>query len=140
MKRKSDIEDHLEEAFALHERGKGYGDIREHFSREGLSDELTGYLIRLLDDFVVEEEKISSRLRTARNMVVYGVLVLLVGMLIAYLFWSNGSLQGLYLALGLTPVAVGLAAIWTGYRKMLYWKNHRPEIDDAKLKLKRRFG
>jgi hypothetical protein len=136
----NDIDAYLDTAFELHDRGDGYAAIRKHFAGLGLEEEKIAYIIRLLDEFLLEEEKMRARARSGRNLLIFGTLTLLVGLLVVYLFWSNASLEGLYVALGMTPVVAGLAAMWTGLRQMRYWEKQQPEIDDAKLRLRRRFG
>ncbi len=128
----------LEEAFALQEKGHSYTSIRSHFKEKGLDDETIGYLIRLIDEFVIEEEKIEANIKSQRFRILFGILVMLIGLLISYLFYVNESLQGIYLVLAVIPLASGLGIIWTSYRQLLEWRNHQPEIDDSKLKLIRR--
>jgi len=133
-----DINKFLEEAFELQEQGNSYASIRAHFSERGLDADTISYLIRLVDEFIMEEEKISARIKSARFRMLYGVLVFLMGVLISYLFYTNDSFAGIYLAIALTPLVTGLVLVWIAYRQFRMWKNRQPEIDDSKLKLIKR--
>jgi hypothetical protein len=136
----AEINQYLEEAFKLQEQGSTYASIREYFSGKGLDDEAISYIIRLVDEFVMEEEKIAAQVKSARFRMIFGALVCLMGILITYLFYTNDSLGGIYLAIALTPLVAGLALVWMAYRQFRMWRNHQPEIDDSKLKLIKRLG
>ena len=135
-----EINQYLEEAFKLQEQGQPYASIREVFSEKGLDDDAISYLIRLVDEFVMEEEKIAANIKSARFRILFGVLVFLMGILITYLFYTNDSLNGIYLAIALTPLVAGLVLVWMAYRQYMMWRNRQPEIDDSKLKLIKRLG
>ena len=56
------IDQKLQEALELIDKGKTYTDIRKHFKDE-LSDEAISYIIRLADEFVIEENRIKGDIK-----------------------------------------------------------------------------
>ncbi|NJN25262.1 MAG: hypothetical protein HC819_04430 [Cyclobacteriaceae bacterium] len=68
------IEQKLQEALTLCEQGMSYLQIRQHFQQE-LSEENISYLIRLVDEFVIEEDRIRAEIKNRNSKFISGWLV-----------------------------------------------------------------
>lgn len=135
----SKLELYLQNALDLFDEGKSFSEIRSILSEESLDDELISYIIRLVDEFAVEQKKIEEKIRTAKLRVIFGGLVLGIGFLITYMFYLKNQLEGYFMIIAYTPIVLGLYLIWSGWKQSKKLGNFQPEIDDTKLKLKRRF-
>jgi hypothetical protein len=134
----SGLEEHLHLALDLFEKGKDFNEIRNVLADQGLDSEMISYVIRLVDEFAVEDKKVEEKIRTARLRLIFGVLVLGVGLLIAYMFYLREVLTGYYMIIAYTPIVAGAYLIWSGWKEKRRWINYQPEIDDTKFKLVRR--
>jgi hypothetical protein len=132
-----EIDQKLQEALKLNDEGKSYSDIRSHFQDE-LSAETISYLIRLVDEFVIEENKINENIKKARFKMYLGLAAFGVSTLLLYKFYVNGALSGAISLLAYLPMAFALYLLWKGYREEKILKKTSPEIDDSKMRMKRR--
>lgn len=132
-----DIDQQLQEALKLKDEGKSYSDIRTHFESE-LSSESISYLIRLVDEFVIEENRVNEEIKKANFKMYLGLLAFGVSAFLIYLFYINGDLHGVINLLAYLPMAFALYLLWKGYSEIKILKKTAPEIDDSKFKMKRR--
>jgi len=133
------LERYLQQALDYYDEGKDLSEIRALFSEEGLDPELISYILRLVDEFAVEEERNQEKIRSARLMMIFGTMVTGVGLLISYMFYLQQYLHGYYLVIAFTPVVGGVFLLWKGWSLARKLSAYQPEIDDTKLKLTRRF-
>jgi len=131
------IDKKLQEALKLHDQGKSYSEIREHFNSE-LDDEMISYLIRLVDEFVIEENRIVEEIKKAKFKMYVGAAAFGISALIIYKFYTNNALTGTMSLLAYVPMVFALYLLWKGYKEELLLKKTQPEIDDIKFKMKRR--
>lgn len=132
-----EIDQQLAEALKLKDDGKSYSDIRNHFESE-LSAEKISYLIRLVDEFVIEENRINEEIKKAKFKMYLGMLALGISTFLLYKFYINGSLSGAIGLLAYLPMAFALYLLWKGYREEKTLKKTAPEIDDSKFRMKRK--
>ena len=57
----NELDQQLQIALELHDQGKSYTDIRDHFKEE-LDEDMIAYLIRLVDEFVLEDSRIKEEI------------------------------------------------------------------------------
>jgi hypothetical protein len=131
------IDQKLQEALALNEQGKSYSDIREHFHTE-LSEDEIAYLIRLVDEFVMEEDRIRAEIKKAKFKFYIGLITFGLSSLLIYKFYTMGELSGAMSLLAYLPMLFALYLIWKGYTDPQKLKSIQPEIDDSKFRMKRR--
>ena len=131
------IEDKLQEALQLHDQGRTYSDIRTHF-KEDLNEATISYLIRLVDEFAIEESKIQESIKKAKFKMYVGIAAFVVAVLIVYKFYTNEALQGLNNLIGFLPLIFSFYLMWKGYMEEKAYKKLEPEIDDSKFRMKRR--
>ena len=131
------VDQKLQEALKLHEAGKSYADIRNHFSNE-LDEEMIAYLIRLVDEFVIEENRISEEIKKAKFKMYVGLVAFGISTFLIYKFYTNDALTGTMSLLAYLPMGFALYLLWKGYKEELILKKTAPEIDDTKFRMKRR--
>lgn len=131
------IDQKLQEALKLHEEGNSYPSIREHFKGE-LSDEMISYIIRLVDEFVIEENRINEEIKKAKFKMYVGLAAFGLSALMIYKFYVNDSLSGSISLLAYLPMVFALYMLWKGYKEEVQLKKSDPEIDDSKFRMKRR--
>lgn len=132
-----EIDQKLQEALKLIEDGKSYSDIRNHFALE-LSPEAISYIIRLVDEFVIEENRIIEEIKKAKFKMYLGLVALGISTFLLYKFYINDALSGARGLLAYLPMAFALYLLWKGYREEKILKKTSPEIDDSKFRMKRR--
>ncbi len=131
------LDEKLQEALRLHEEGKSYNEIREYFSGE-LEEDTIKYIIRLVDEFVLEESRVKAEIQKAIHKMYFGMAVLAVSFLLIAKFYAEGSLVGIYLMLACLPLFFGLYVAWNGYKSRKTLGSKDIEIDDTKFRLKHR--
>lgn len=139
------IDQKLQEALKLHDEGKSYSEIRMTFQDE-LSDETISYIIRLVDEFVMEENRISEEIKKAKFKMHVALAAFALSCFVLYLLHSNNALSGIknqtvytaILFIQYFPVIGTLYLLWRGYKEEQVLKKTQPEIDDTKFRLKRR--
>ena len=131
------IDQKLQEALKLIDEGKTYTDIRTHFKDE-LSDEAISYIIRLADEFVIEENRIKEDIKKAKFKTYLGLAAAGISAILIYKFYVNNSLSGAISLLAYLPMIFSLYLIWKGYKEEQILKKTSPEIDDSKFRMKRR--
>jgi hypothetical protein len=131
------IDQKLEEALKLKDDGKSYTDIRNHFKDE-LSAETISYIIRLVDEFVIEETRITEEIKKAKFKMYLGLAAAAISALLIYKFYINGALSGAMSILAYLPMIFALYLMWKGYKEEQILKKTSPEIDDSKFRMKRR--
>ncbi len=135
---KSNLNDHLNEALDMFDQGRDYMQIRKALEQKGLDKEEIDYIIRLVDDFALEDRKIKEQKRWSVKKIIYGILFMIVALIKAFMFNNLGYLYTSYGLLVAIPLAIGLYLVWNGYISFRKWKNYQPEIDDSNLKLTKR--
>lgn len=131
------IDQKLQEALKLHDEGKTYPAIREHF-KDDLNDEMISYIIRLVDEFAIEENRIKEDIKKAKFKMYVGFAALCISALLIYKFYVNNSLTGTMSLLAYLPMVFALYLLWKGYREEIQLKKKEPEIDDSKFRMRRR--
>ena len=132
-----ELDQKLQEALALHDKGKSYEDIRNHFSHE-LDDDTISYLIRLVDEFALKENQIAADIKKAKFKMQIGVVAFFLAALLMYKFYINNALGGTMGLLAYLPMIFAIYLLWKGYKDELALKKTTPEIDDTKFRMKRR--
>lgn len=127
----------LQEALVLHDEGKSYTEIRSHFMAE-LDDETISYLIRLVDEFSLEQDRINGEIKKAKFKMYVGAAAFGISALLIYNFYSNNALRGTMSLLAYLPLIFSIYLLWKGYKEELGLKKTSPEIDDTKFRMKRR--
>jgi hypothetical protein len=139
------IEDKLNEALALHDKGKSYTQIRTHFSDE-LDEETISYIIRLVDEFAIEENRIKEDLKKVKFKMRIGIIAFILSAFLLYILHINRALEGItvqwiYSVMMLVqyfPIAFSVYFLWKTHQEETNLKKIEPEIDDTKFKLIRR--
>ena len=131
------IDEKLQEALQLYDEGKTYSDIRSHF-REDLSEEAISYIIRLVDEFAIEDSRIKEEIKKAKFKMYLGLAGAGISALLIYLFYSNDSLSGRISILAYLPMIFSHYLIWKAYKEEEKLKQSEREIDDSKFRMKRR--
>jgi hypothetical protein len=139
------IEKKLDEALKLHDEGKSYTQIREHFSSE-LDEDTISYIIRLVDEFAIEENRIQEDLLKVKFKMKIGILAFFVSAFLLYTLHINRALEGItiqwiYSVMMLVqyfPVAFSLYFLWKTHKEESILKKTVPEIDDSKFRMKRK--
>jgi len=106
-----EIDDILQEALKLHEEGKSYADIRAHFKDE-LSHDLISYIIRLVDELVIEENRIKEEIKKAKFKIYIGLVAFGLSSLLIYKFYTNDALSGFISLLAYLPMVFSLYLLW----------------------------
>lgn len=138
------IEEKLQEALALHDAGKSYAEIRLHF-KDALDDHAISYIIRLVDEFAIEEKRIEEEIKKAKFKMYIGMVAFFLSAFLLYLLHINHALdnistQWIYSVMMLVqyfPVVFSVYYLWKAYREEQQLKKKQPEIDDSKFRLKR---
>ncbi|MCK5280812.1 MAG: hypothetical protein KAQ62_24565 [Cyclobacteriaceae bacterium] len=131
------VDQKLQEALKLFDDGKSYSDIRNHFKSE-LNEETISYIIRLVDEFAIEETRIREEIKKAKFKMYLGLIAFAVSVLLVYKFYINDSLSGAISLLAYLPMVFALYLLWKGYKEEQILKKTEPEIDDSKFRMKRR--
>lgn len=131
------LDQKLQEALKLNEGGKSYPEIRDHFKDE-LDEDTIAYIIRLVDEFVIEENRISEEIKKAKFKMYVGLITFSISALLMYKFYINNALFGSMGLLAYLPMVFALYLLWKGYKEELNLKKTSPEIDDTKFRMKRR--
>lgn len=139
------IEEKLQEALSLHDDGKSYNEIRRHLTPE-LDEGTISYIIRLVDEFAIEENRIDEDIKKAKFKMYIGLAAFIVSCFLLYILYKNQALenisqQWMYSIMVLVqyfPVAFSVYFLWKAYQEELRLKKTEPEIDDSKFRLKRR--
>ncbi len=134
------LEEHLDEGLALYDQGYSFQKIRDHYQAQSLPEEMIAYIMRLIDEFALEEGKIQAQVKKAQWVVVFGLIMMVLGGFIAWLFYSNEAIKGYYYFFAYGPILFGAYIAWSGWRKMDRLRKTSPEIDDSKLRLDHRLG
>ena len=132
-----DIDQKLQEALKLFDEGKSFSDIRNQFQSE-LSEETISYIIRLVDEFAIEENRIKEEIKKAKFKMYLGLVAFGISALLIYKFYINESLSGAISILAYLPMIFALYLLWKGYKDEQNLKKAAPEIDDSKFRMKRR--
>ncbi len=131
------LDQYLDESLKMFDDGQTFLDIRKYLESKDLSAEAIKYIIRLVDEFAIEEAKLAHQRNNAKLRMLLGVLVTLVGLLVVGGFYGRNMLIGYYRIFAFSPLAVGIFLLYTGWREYRKLKNTSPEIEDTKLKLTR---
>lgn len=131
------IDEKLQEALRLHDEGKSYSEIRDHFKNE-LSDDTISYIIRLVDEFAIEENRIEEEIKKAKFKMYIGLIAFAISALLIYKFYTNNALHGTVSLLAYLPMVFALYLLWKGYKEEQSLKKTEPEVDDIKFRMKRR--
>lgn len=131
------IDQKLQEALKLHDEGKSYSEIRAFFNDE-LNEDAISYIIRLVDEFVIEENRIQEDIKKAKFKMYLGLITFGVSALLIYKFYVNNALTGTMSLLAYLPMVFALYLLWKGYKQEQVLKKTEPEIDDTKFRMKRR--
>jgi len=131
------IEQKLQEALQLYDQGNSYTDIRNHFKTE-LTEGNIAYIIRLVDEFVIEENRIKEEIKKAKFKMYLGLVAFVLSAFMIYKFYTMHALSGSLSLLAYLPMVFALYLLWKGYKEELELKKNQPEIDDSKFKMKRR--
>lgn len=139
------IDQKLQEAIKLHDEGKSYREIREFFRAE-LSEDTISYLIRLVDEFAIEDNRIQEEIKKAKFKMQVGVVAFILSCFLLYLLYSYNALSGItsqtvYVIMVFVqyfPVLGSLYFLWNAYKEEIRLKKTEPEIDDTKFRMKRR--
>ncbi len=138
------IEEKLQEALVLHDKGKSYAEIRAYF-KDTLEEHAISYIIRLVDEFAIEEKRIEEGIKKAKFKMYIGMGAFFLSAFLLYLLHVNHALdsistQWIYSVMMLVqyfPVVFSVYYLWKTYREEQQLKKTEPEIDDSKFKLKR---
>ena len=79
------IDQKLQEALKLFDDGKTYTDIRNHF-KGALKEETISYIIRLVDEFAIEENRINAEIKKAKFKMYLGIAAFGISVLLIYKF------------------------------------------------------
>ena len=139
------IQEKLDTALELYDDGKSYTQIRAHFSSE-LDNDTISYIIRLVDEFAIEENRIEEDLKKVRFKMKVGIVAFFLSSFLLYILYSNKALEGItvqwiysvMMLLQYFPIAFSLYFLWKTHREETRLKKTEPEIDDSKFRLKRR--
>lgn len=131
------INQKLQEALKLFDEGKTFSDIRDYFNNE-LNEESISYIIRLVDEFAIEESRIQAEIKKAKFKVLLGFVTIAISLLLLYSFFINDALSGPISLLAYLPMILGLYLLWKGNKERKTFMKTEPEIDDSKLRMKRR--
>jgi len=139
------IQKKLDIALELHDQGKSYVQIREHFSSE-LDEGTISYIIRLVDEFAIEESRIAEGLKKVKFKMKIGVVAFILSCFLLYILHSNRALgditvqwfYSLMMLIQYVPMAFSLYYLWKTHQEESRLKKTEPEIDDSKFSLKRR--
>ncbi len=138
------IEEKLDEALALYDEGKSYTQIRAHFSPE-LDGDTISYIIRLVDEFAIEENRIQEDLKKVKFKMKIGIASFFLSCFLLYILYENKALEGIsvqwiYSVMMLVqyfPVVFSVYFLWKTHQEESRLKKLEPEIDDTKFRLKR---
>ena len=139
------IDEKLQEALKLHDEGKSYSDIRQHFNAE-LDEATISYLIRLVDDFAIEENRIEEEVKKVRFKMLIGIAAFFLSCFLLYILYTYNALSGIssqniYMIMVFVqyfPVLLSVYFLWKTYKEEIRLKKMEPEIDDTKFRMKRR--
>lgn len=127
----------LQEALELFDQGYSYNDIRKHFKSE-LSEDDIAYIIRLTDEFALEESRIREEMKKAKFKIQLGAAALILAILLILAFDRMDALQGASALLAYLPLLFAFYLLGKGYTENIKLKKTQPEISDSKFRMKRR--
>jgi hypothetical protein len=139
------IEKKLDEALKLHDQGRSYTQIREYYSAE-LDEDTISYLIRLVDEFAIEENRIREDLKRVKFKMKIGILAFIISCFLLYILHINRALEGItvqwifsvMMFLQYFPIAFSIYFLWKTHKEESALKKAVPEIDDSKFRMKRK--
>jgi len=131
------LDQKLQEALKLYDEGKSYAEIRSHFQSE-LEEGTISYIIRLVDEFAIEENQIKEDIKKAKFKMYIGMAFFAAAAFLIYKFYTNNALYGPMSLLAYLPMVFALYLLWNGYKEEHKLKKTQPEIDDSKFRMKRR--
>ena len=132
-----ELDQKLQEALALHDEGKSYSQIRNHFKLD-VDDDTISYIIRLVDEFSLEEDRIKAEIKKAKFKMYVGAASFCVSALVLYIFYTKDALKGAMSLLAYLPLIFSIYLLWKGYQDEVALQKSSPEIDDTKFRMKRR--
>ncbi|HBH22011.1 MAG TPA: hypothetical protein DDY13_01175 [Cytophagales bacterium] len=97
---------------------ESYVDIRKNLQSKGLDEEAVSYIMRKLDEFVLEYDQNMEGIKNARMSMIMGAVVMIFGF---GGFWYGINHQILYsweYLLFLSPAFLGAYVIYRQYRKI----------------------
>ena len=139
------LDQKLQEALRLNEAGKSYPEIRDHFEGE-LDEDTISYIIRLVDEFVIEENRIAEEIKKSKFKMQISIAAFALSCFVLYLLYSNNALSGIknqtiysiMVFVQYFPVAGSLYLLWKSHKEVQALQKIEPEIDDTKFRMKRR--
>ncbi len=131
------INQKLNEALKLFDDGNSYNEIRKYFG-DSLDEESISYIIRLVDEFAIEESLIQEDIKKAKFKISLGIVATIVSLILLYSFYINEALHGVTGILAYLSMAFSIYLMWMGYKEKKRLSKTTPEIDDSKFKMKRR--
>ncbi len=131
------LDQKLQEALKLYDDGLSYGDIRKKFEGN-LSEDSIAYIIRLVDEFAIEESKIQGDIRKAKFKITLGIVAISASLILLYSFYINEVLVGVVGIMAYLAIGFSIYLLWMGYREKIRLTKTTPEIDDSKFRMKRR--
>ena len=127
----------LQEVLAQVDAGKTYADIRESL-REKVDENTISYLIRLADDMIIEENRIRSEYKKAMFKVYMGIGFTIFSLFIFLELYFREGIHPVKKLFTILPMAISGYFVIKSYIEVRTWKRTQPEVDDSKLKLRRR--
>lgn len=131
------IDQKLTEALKLFDEGQSYEEIRKYLGNS-LDEESISYIIRLVDEFAIEESQIDGDIKKVTFKIALGVIASLASLALLYSFYINEVLAGVIGILAYLAMAFSVYLLWMSYREKIRLVKTTPEIDDSKFKMKRR--
>lgn len=129
----------IERGHAVFEETQSFVRVKEFLLSEGLDEDAAKYVVRLVDEFVTEEHRITEEKRHARWKLRIGAALTTLGAVNLFLTSVYESKQSLlrysiYLLLG-----VGVWVLWRAWSELKRLERGELEIDDSKFRLDKRF-
>lgn len=131
------INQKLQEALKLFDDGNSYEEIRKYFG-DSLDEESISYIIRLVDEFAIEESQVQGDIKKAKFKMTLGIVATIVSLILVYSFYINEALHGVAGILAYLSITFSIYLMWMGYKDKKRLSKITPEIDDSKFKMKRR--
>ncbi len=131
------IDKQLETALEMYDQGKTYSDIREHMKDQKFSQDEISYIIRLVDEFALEESKNKAKIQILIYKMIFGSLLFIISVLTAIQFYNNEELSGIISYIIYIPILIALWIIWRSWKEKARLQHISPEIDDTKLRFER---
>ncbi len=130
------IDQKLQEALQLFEAGKNYQDIRNHFNE--LDDDSISYIIRLVDEFAIENGRIHEKKQNEKFKMYLGIGGCTVSAFLIFIFYQEDILGRSIGLLAYLPMIFSIYLLWKGYKGVQLSQKESTEIDDSKFRMKRR--